>query len=374
MKLRSKLLAILLTLVIVVVSFIVVFTVVVPKLDVPRTDWINSYTYRISHNITGSPGAGNDYQIKLTAHYQSGTNQGDNFYLAGKCQSDFSDIYFTDDDGVTPLSYWLETKTDGDSAVFWVKINDNLDTNQLIYIYYGNSLVTSASNIETTFPFADDFSGSTLNTTKWETTGQGKITVNNGTCTISAIWGSGGWVYIRGLTDFGLNYSVMFRSLNYEQAFYRWTHHGWGDGSAFSTGVVTEEGMDKGKIVLNDLPNFITMSQETSNFTWTYRSKADGVLSRLDMSNSAPAPGVYYTGEIQRLGPNDTVFYQNSKLMGSITSNVPTVNMRVMFASDNSGHDQTAVTSLSWVVIRKCISNEPRHGIWGGVEDIKGFI
>ena len=39
-----------------------------------------------------------------------------------KCRSDFGDIRFTDSDGVTELSYWMEEKVDGDYAVFWVKV------------------------------------------------------------------------------------------------------------------------------------------------------------------------------------------------------------------------------------------------------------
>jgi hypothetical protein len=344
-----------------------------PKFDIPRNDWLNDWQYRVSHNIIGSLGAGTDYQIKLTAHYQNGANSGSDFYLDGKSKSDFSDVRFTDNDGITPLSYWVETKTNGDRAVFWVKVNDNLDTNQLIYIYFGNSKVSSASSIASTFPFADDFSGVLLDSTKWDAIGLGNISVTDGTCVLSAKSGAGGWAYMRGNVGFGVNYSIRFSSLIYDQAFYRWTHHGFGDSTPFTTSVA-EAGSDKGMVILNDFADFISMSQETINYTWSYRTKSDGNLTRIDMSNNAPTPGELSTFEIQRLGESKVAFYQNGNFEGTTTANVPTVNMRAMFAVDNSGHEQTAVTSIDWVIIRKCISQEPSSSVWGGLEEIKGVL
>jgi hypothetical protein len=134
--------------------------------------------------------------------------------------------------------------------------------------------------------------------------------------------------------------------------------------------IITEEGTDKGLTVLEDLPNFITESQETSNFTWTWRIKNDSNLTRIDRSDNAPASGVYYTFEIQR-GSNLVVnFYRDDFLEGSMSTNIPAVNLRAMFAADNSAHDQTAVTSLDWVLIRKCIDIEPSSGAWGNKQTI----
>ena len=156
--------------------------------------------YRKSHDIQGSPGAGTDYQIKITTHYQKGIDSGSDVYLSSKCQKNFDDVRFTAADGLTVLDYWRETKTDAEYAVFWVKINDNLGSNQTIYIYFGNISISSASNMQKTFPFADDFSGSTLNTAKWRSFGQGKVTVNGGECTLESVPGDRGWIYILGKT------------------------------------------------------------------------------------------------------------------------------------------------------------------------------
>ncbi|RLE48706.1 MAG: hypothetical protein DRJ18_01400 [Candidatus Methanomethylicota archaeon] len=139
--------------------------------------WLSGWSYRKSHEIVGSTaGAVTDYQIRIKVHYGSGTDSGEDVYLNGKCRSDFGDIRFTDSDGVTELSYWMEEKVDGDYAIFWVKVPSipaSPDT-ATIYIYYGNPSATTASDGEATFVLFDHFD--TLDTTKWDT-----LTLNGGT-------------------------------------------------------------------------------------------------------------------------------------------------------------------------------------------------
>jgi len=102
--------------------------------------WLTGWTYRKSHVINSASGAGTNYQVKIKAHYGSGTDSGEDVYLNGKCRTDFGDIRFTDDDGETELDYWMEEKVDSDYAVFWIEIADDLSSsNATIYIYYGNS-------------------------------------------------------------------------------------------------------------------------------------------------------------------------------------------------------------------------------------------
>ena len=73
-------------------------------------------------------------------------------YLNEHARMDFADLRFTVADGVTPLSYWIEEKADGDYAVIWVKIPQIPASGETtIYIYYGNSGATSESNVDETF-------------------------------------------------------------------------------------------------------------------------------------------------------------------------------------------------------------------------------
>ena len=96
-------------------------------------------------NITGSVGAGTDYQVKLNVTYNS------------NMQSDFDDLRFYDNDKQTTLSYWIEEYTLNAFAIVWVKVIDDLDDNQEIYMYYGDSEVSSTSNGEDTFNFYEDW-------------------------------------------------------------------------------------------------------------------------------------------------------------------------------------------------------------------------
>ncbi|MCW4045317.1 MAG: hypothetical protein NWE94_07370, partial [Candidatus Bathyarchaeota archaeon] len=68
--------------------------------------WLSGWAYRKSHVIGSAVGAGVNYQIRVQVNYGSGTDGGENVYLAGKCRVDFGDVRFTADDGSTLLDYW----------------------------------------------------------------------------------------------------------------------------------------------------------------------------------------------------------------------------------------------------------------------------
>ena len=123
--------------------------------------WFDSnWNYRKSHVVNAASGAGTGYQVKITVHYLGGTDSGADVYLGGKCKGGFGDVRFADNDGVTLLSYWMETPC-SDTAIFWVKVQDNLDSSPAtIYIYYGNAAASSTSSGAGTFDFFDDFSSS----------------------------------------------------------------------------------------------------------------------------------------------------------------------------------------------------------------------
>ena len=122
-------------------------------------NWLSPWNYRKSHTINSASGAGTNYQVKIIAHYGKGTDYNDNsksppeghVYLYEHSRSDFGDIRFTKEDGLTLLDYWMEEKVDSDYAIFWVEISENLSLgNAKIYIYYGNNEATSISNAMTT--------------------------------------------------------------------------------------------------------------------------------------------------------------------------------------------------------------------------------
>jgi|GEM_PF-1423967 len=91
----------------------------------------------------------------------------DNTFTYGNLQSAGQDLRFFDDN-FNKLSYWIEYWNDATYSNYssvWVDI-PNSGTEQ-IYMYYGNSNVSTESNGYNTFPFFDDFTGTSINTSKW---------------------------------------------------------------------------------------------------------------------------------------------------------------------------------------------------------------
>jgi len=126
--------------------------------------WLEGWTYRRAITVTaGSNGMPANYQVKVVVDTAS-------LISAGKMRSDGGDIRFTKSDGVTLLSYWIESGINTTSTVIWVKDPDALSANasHTIYMYYGNPNATSQANGDAVFELFDDFNDNSINTSKWE--------------------------------------------------------------------------------------------------------------------------------------------------------------------------------------------------------------
>jgi len=121
--------------------------------------WNSSWDYRKKVSVASGTSAGTNYQVSFVVGESSGASSYD-FHLEGHCQDDFDDIRFTDGDGTTLLDYWVEEttgSTPNQTSTVWVEVQDDLDSPQDIYIYYGNGSVASAASGTATFMFFDDF-------------------------------------------------------------------------------------------------------------------------------------------------------------------------------------------------------------------------
>ncbi|MFA5953201.1 MAG: DUF2341 domain-containing protein [Candidatus Pacearchaeota archaeon] len=211
--------------------FLLVVTFFIILFEISSTSaWLTGYDYRKQINLTGGTNAGNDYQIKLTI----GNTSGGDFNLGGNATNFPNDIRFTDDDGETLLPYWIENTTS--PAIFWVKVNDSLNSNQIIYIYYGNSTVSSATNGTATFVMFDDFESTALNavpdSSKWVITGtdaNDNVTIyldpanasNQVARTIEQIDGVGTRLWVKNLTSSNYSFDFDYRtSVNRVYYFY----------------------------------------------------------------------------------------------------------------------------------------------------------
>ena len=108
--------------------------------------WLSGWSYRKEITITGQSGAGTDYQVDFSI----GDSAGGDFHLEGHCTNFPQDIEVTDDDGVTLLKFWIQDLTT-DPLTMWVKVADDLGSNQTIYVYYGKSGATTNSDGTDTF-------------------------------------------------------------------------------------------------------------------------------------------------------------------------------------------------------------------------------
>lgn len=99
-----------------------------------------------------------NYQVKVKLYSLN--------FNYSKANPDGSDIRFLDQ-SQTLLSYWIEKWNDAGDSIVWVKVSTSGTSK--IYMYYGNPVATSLSDGTKTFEFFDDFQGTSLNTSKWDT-------------------------------------------------------------------------------------------------------------------------------------------------------------------------------------------------------------
>jgi hypothetical protein len=131
--------------------------------------WLSGWAYRRKITISGSSGAGTNYQVLLKVGESSGAT-GCHFHLDGKSANFPSgpnqggDLRFTADDGATLLDFWVED-VQGSSpnrvAKVWVKVTADLETSKDIYCYFGNPSATNVSNAVNTFIVGELFPDTT---------------------------------------------------------------------------------------------------------------------------------------------------------------------------------------------------------------------
>lgn len=142
-----------------------------------------SWSYRKQVKVSHASGALSNYQMKILVGESSGAS-GEEVDLGGLAQTDFDDLRFTNFDGAL-LDYWIESvsgTTPNQLATVWVEFDSIGTSDTPFYMYYGNGSASNGSNGNNTFIFFDDFSGSSLNTAKWQEYAT-NVTVSGGTAT-----------------------------------------------------------------------------------------------------------------------------------------------------------------------------------------------
>jgi len=317
--------------------------------------WLSGWGYRKSHEIEGSTaGAQTDYQIRIKVHYGSGTDSGEDVYLNGKCRTDFGDIRFTSDDGVTELSYWMEEEVDGDYAVFWVKVPSipvSPDA-ATIYIYYGNPSAESISNGEATFLLFDDFEGDALDTNKWMALGTGSITVSGGVVTIDTTTRQA--ARIRSVQTFDRPLRLRVRCRMNTEVNYAHTYFA----ILASSDFVWESGNNVGNAYFGHAQsNYYDYSQ-------VMRKLPDGagvVLASGSVKVDTTTFHVFqiqnYAGSLKQIMEYDT----SSEVLTATDTDYTTGHVFL-------GQRYTGAAIVDWVFVAKYVDPEPSHGAWGSEE------
>lgn len=107
---------------------------------VPDSEWlggsISGWPYRQRVHIVNNSTVGNtNVAVKVNLPYQS------------QMKSDFSDIRFTANDGVTQLPYWIEKFVSAGNATVWVKVPQLIaKSSSDVFVYYGNPGATTLSS------------------------------------------------------------------------------------------------------------------------------------------------------------------------------------------------------------------------------------
>lgn len=304
-------------------------------------DWYNSsWLYRKEITILiGSGIAGTDYQVLVEVAYES------------NMQADFGDIIFVDDDHDTLFDFWLET-ANATWGIFWVEVADYMDSNNptTIYMYYGNSTVSTASDGEATFLMFEDWASESVRGAVWDIlTPDGSVSysgvdANHGK---TAKFDANAEATYRITSDYDTAspIAVMFRS-NIEEAdtVGNVARQGSGYDGAFAFNLVhTRETDDEKFFVYDDDGNQDSQVMTTAYFdTWvTFQITRDGTNSKL------------YA---------DTILIETASCAPDIVATNPAASIMLTDSED--------VLYSDWVAVRKFIPSEPYVDSFGAEDPL----
>ena len=306
-------------------------------------DWYDTdYLYRKQHNITyTSAGSQTNYQIQIYIYNITGTDSGNKVYLGSKVQDSFNDIRFTDSDKITPLSYWTEQVYNTNASV-WVKIPSiPASGNATIYLYYGYSNAINASSGKNTFIMFDDFTGSSLNSTIWNS--GGTVTVSNNTVILSS---SG--AYIQTKTSY--TYKAYKANVKLYNIPSQNQYQGW------ISSVVGGGGTEIIYATLNAAPYMDYQTSVSGSYTQVFSGST------------------YFYGNYQKYevlwSSGRAIFKVNDSQVSSITTNIPSVSRPLSFVDYATAN----LYLTGWVFIRNYVYPEPANGAWGLEEIVTVYL
>jgi len=251
------------------------------------------------------------------------------------------------------LDYWIEEKVNGDYAVIWVKVANDLSENPAtIYVYYGNPDAITTSNGVNTFLFFDDFDDNSLDMTRWDELGTGTVTESNQELTVAA--GNSKQKAARQKTSniqLGTGIEVFGRYYRYSLSEVWWT-----------VGKVgTERNSGPWQISFGGFDTAIRVGYETTRFYVQKLVNGGGGITITYFSRTAPSS---YVRARHQVFASTERFYEADSLLGEWTHELFSSSDYVKVGlSDDYGTQKRAE-----IAVRKLVSPEPSHGSWGNEE------
>jgi len=124
---------------------------------------LSNWSYRQNFSISNTAGDLSYYQVKIELN---ASNVGSNWNWSNNGNDTRFTYYNSSTETETEIPFWIESRnSSANNSTIWVNVTsvaNNTDTT--IYMYYGNSNASSASNGTNTFGFFDDFD----NINDWE--------------------------------------------------------------------------------------------------------------------------------------------------------------------------------------------------------------
>jgi len=305
--------------------------------------WDQSWLYRQTAIITNSNGSDLDnYQITITVDTST-------LISAGKMKSDCSDIRITNRKGKI-LPIWIETGANAcntSSTHIWIKtIKIPIATSEFIF-YYGNPQAKSVSDGNKVFELFDDFSGSTLNTSKWDAGTIGATSGTNFSVSSGVLTGGNTNRYIQSKAMYSGNYATEARTYTTTIATNGFSPVGFYASSSNGFGLLDHNGTSYYR---ND-SNWVNFSVNGTS-QWT--------------RNTAKVVGTSATyARIGETSGSSTATITNSGLSSEY--------VRISARYDDAAMDQNYAASWDWIFVRKAVTTEPTSTL-GSEEYSRGPI
>ena len=302
----------------------------------PGQWWNASYTQRMRVSVTTTTSIVTGYSVDVALNHAS-------FVSAGNSLASGNDVRVVYWNGAswTELDRVLDYASSWNSATttIWFKTQAAIGTNTFddnYYIYYGNAAAgTPPANADNVFLMSDDFSGASLDATKWTISAGGTASVAGGLLTVGAstsVWATAAYSFGTGT---------------------RWESQLRQNTAFANAGVYGYFGASDTDTPTAAAGNFLSLrSTSTTQHTGSNRIAAGTTTTG---NIGAGGPTVLHLHTIDRIGAGQITYTIAGGGTASNATNIPAGALRARLANSTAGNQEI----YDWVRVRYFVSAEP---------------